>query len=155
MFYLRYIASELRRRRGRTILTALGLGVGVGLVVTVVALSTGLDEAQSKVLEPLTGVGTDMSVDRPIVVSGSGQSQSFTPGGPAGPARGRRRQLSQKEQRELQKENGSARIGLANAAKPGTPLQHHQLPEHRPELPRARGEEGGRRRRRGRRAPGP
>jgi ABC-type antimicrobial peptide transport system permease subunit len=68
VFYLRYIASELRRRRGRTILTALGLGVGVGLVVTVVALSAGLDNAQSKVLKPLTGVGTDMSVDRPIVV---------------------------------------------------------------------------------------
>jgi ABC-type antimicrobial peptide transport system permease subunit len=118
VFYLRYIASELRRRRGRTILTALGLGVGVGLVVTVVALSAGLDDAQSKVLKPLTGVGTDMSVDRPIVVSGSGQSQSFSPGQPG---QGPPPQLSQKEQRELQKENGSARIGLANAGKPG----HH------------------------------
>ena len=118
MFYLHYIASELRRRRGRTILTALGLGVGVGLVVTVVALSHGLDRAQSKVLEPLTGVGTDMSVQRPIVVSGSGDSQSFAPGqtgsGPGGPP-----QLSAKEQRELQRENGSARIGLQNAGKPG------------------------------------
>ena len=48
MLYLRDIASELRRRRGRTILTALGLGVGVGLVVTVTALSAGLDDAQSE-----------------------------------------------------------------------------------------------------------
>src|SRR5204862_2002995 len=80
MFYLRYIWSELRRRRGRTIFTALGLGVGVGLVVTVSALSSGLDQAQSKVLEPLTGVGTDMTVTRPIVVTGSGSNQSFTPG---------------------------------------------------------------------------
>lgn len=118
MLYLRYIAAELRRRRGRTILTALGLGVGVGLVVTVVALSNGLDQAQSRVLEPLTGVGTDMSVDRPIVVSGSGEGQSFTPGQgqPGQPP-----QLSTKEQKELQKENGSARIGLADAGKPG----HH------------------------------
>ena len=85
MFYLRYIWSELRRRRGRTIFTALGLGVGVGLVVTVSALSSGLDQAQSKVLEPLTGVGTDMSVTRPIQVSGSGDNQSFAPAGP-GPA---------------------------------------------------------------------
>ena len=38
MFYLGYIVSELRRRKGRTLLTALGLGVGVGLVVTVSAL---------------------------------------------------------------------------------------------------------------------
>ena len=64
MFYLRYMLSELRRRRGRTILTALGLGVGVGLVVTASALSSGLDDAQAKVLKPLTGVGTDMSVTR-------------------------------------------------------------------------------------------
>ncbi len=35
MFYLAYAFSELRRRKGRTLLTALGLGVGVGLVVTV------------------------------------------------------------------------------------------------------------------------
>lgn len=111
MFYLRYIWAELRRRRGRTIVTALGLGVGVGLVVAVSALSNGLDQAQSKVLEPLTGVGTDMSVTRPIVVSGSGDSQSFAPG--QGP------QLSAKEQRELQKENGGGKFDLNELGKPG------------------------------------
>jgi ABC-type antimicrobial peptide transport system permease subunit len=66
MFYLRYMLSELRRRRGRTVLTALGLGVGVGLVVTASALSSGLDEAQAKVLKPLTGVGTDLTVSRSV-----------------------------------------------------------------------------------------
>ena len=89
VFYISYISAELRRRKGRTLLTALGLAVGVGLVVTVTALSSGLDDAQQKVLKPLTGVGTDMSVQRPIVVSGSGDSQSFAPGqtgsGPSGP----------------------------------------------------------------------
>ena len=69
MFYLSYIVAELRRRAGRTALTALGLGIGVGLVVTVTALSKGLDDAQQKVLKPLTGVGTDMSVTRPLRVS--------------------------------------------------------------------------------------
>ena len=73
MFYVTYMLSELRRRLGRTILTALGLGIGVGLVVTVTALSNGLDEAQAKILEPLTGVGTDMSVSRPIEVSAPGK----------------------------------------------------------------------------------
>src|SRR6185436_20939598 len=72
MFYLGYMLSELRRRKGRTLLTALGLGVGVGLVVTVSALSKGVDDAQQKVLKPLTGVGTDMSVTRPLKLSGSG-----------------------------------------------------------------------------------
>ena len=65
MFFLSYISAELRRRRGRTLLTALGLAVGVGLVATVTALSQGLDDAQDEVLRPLTGVGTDMSVSRP------------------------------------------------------------------------------------------
>lgn len=69
MIYLSYMLAELRRRRGRTLLTALGLAVGVGLVISVSALSAGLDRAQASVLEPLTGVGTDMSVNRPISLS--------------------------------------------------------------------------------------
>lgn len=100
MFYLSYISAELRRRKGRTLLTALGLAVGVGLVVTVSALSAGLDDAQDKVLKPLTGVGTDMSVTRPLRLSGNG--------------------LSADERAQLQEENGPVRIGLANRGKPGT-----------------------------------
>ena len=111
MFYLRYIAAELRQRKGRTALTALGLAVGVGLVVTVTALSSGLDEAQSEVLEPLTGVGTDMSVSRPLVVEGSGEDQEFTPGPGGG--------LSEREQRRLERENGAVRFGLENLGEPG------------------------------------
>jgi ABC-type antimicrobial peptide transport system permease subunit len=105
VFYLRYIGSELRRRRGRTIATALGLGVGVALVVAVSALSNGLSEAQSKVLKPLTGVGTDMSVTRPIKISGSGSSKSFRPG--LGGA-----QLPKKEREELEKENGGGHFSF-------------------------------------------
>jgi ABC-type antimicrobial peptide transport system permease subunit len=109
MFYVGYMLAELRRRRGRTFLTALGLAVGIGLVVTVSALSTGLDRAQAKVLKPLTGVGTDMSVSRPISISSSrGGNGAFGP------------RLSAKERRQLDKENGSARFGLRNLGKPGT-----------------------------------
>jgi ABC-type antimicrobial peptide transport system permease subunit len=113
LFYVRYIGAELRRRKGRTVLTALGLAVGVGLVVTVTALSKGLDDAQDEVLKPLTGVGTDMSVTRPLKVSGNGSGATFG-GGPGGPPR-----LSQSEQDQLRKENGAPRIGLLNRAKPG------------------------------------
>ncbi len=109
MFYISYMFSELRRRRGRTLLTALGLAVGVGLVVTVNALSSGLDRAQASVLAPLTGVGTDMSVSRPIAVS-SGSSGSQSGFG----------RLSQKERDQLQKENGASRLGLQNLGAPGT-----------------------------------
>jgi putative ABC transport system permease protein len=95
--YVKYMLSELRRRRGRTFLTALGLAVGVGLVVTVSALSAGLDRAQRKVLEPLTGVGTDMSVTRPISVSSSGSGDSL-------------RGLSASERQQLQAENRPRRL---------------------------------------------
>ena len=105
MFYVTYMLAELRRRLGRTILTALGLGVGVGLVVTVTALSSGLDRAQAQVLEPLTGVGTDMSVSRPIELSGSG-------GGPF-------EQLSDEERQQLREENGGGRFGLRDLGEPG------------------------------------
>ena len=73
VFFLTYMLAELRRRRGRTILTALGLGLGVALVVVVNAVSSGdTDDAQQQVLAPLTGVGTDMSVSRPIEVTNNG-----------------------------------------------------------------------------------
>ena len=110
MFYLTYMLSELRRRKARTLLTALGLAVGVGLVVTVSALSEGLDRAQDKMLKPLTGVGTDMSVSRPISTSaGKG-------GGPGG---GPFVRLSTREQGQLRKENGGARVGLRKLGNPG------------------------------------
>ena len=100
MFYLTYMVAELRRRKGRTLLTALGLGVGVGLVVTVSALSAGLDDAQDEVLEPLTGVGTDMSVTRPLNAP--------------------RRQLSELRARAARRtENGGARLGLRDLGEPG------------------------------------
>jgi putative ABC transport system permease protein len=97
LVYVKYMFSELRRRRGRTFLTALGLAVGVGLVVTVSALSAGLDQAQQKVLQPLTGVGTDMSVTRPISLSNSGNGNPF--GG-----------LSATERKQLRAENGPRRL---------------------------------------------
>jgi putative ABC transport system permease protein len=107
MFYAAYMFSELRRRSGRTILTALGLALGVGLVVTVTALSKGLDKAQEAVLKPLTGVGTDMSVTRPISFDTTGNGGGFP-------------QLSEKERQQLQQENGPRRFGLRNLGKPGT-----------------------------------
>jgi ABC-type lipoprotein release transport system permease subunit len=96
LFYVRFLVAELRRRPGRTALTALGLAVGVGLVVIVGALSKGLDDAQDSVLEPLTGVGTDLSVSRPIAPPDD--EGSAAGGDPFS-------QLSPREQRLLQREN--------------------------------------------------
>ncbi len=101
MVYWQYLFAELRRRKARTVLTALGLGVGVGLVVIVSALSSGLDRAQAEVLEPLTGVGTDMTVARPVNPGQNGQG------------------LSNAEREKLRKENGPRRVGLRNLGDPG------------------------------------
>jgi len=110
VFYVTYMLAELRRRSGRTILTALGLGIGVGLVVTVTALSNGLDRAQAQVLEPLTGVGTDMSVSRPIDFSDTDTDT----GNGAFP------QLSDEEREQLREENGGGRFALGDLGEPGT-----------------------------------
>jgi putative ABC transport system permease protein len=122
VFYIRYLAAELRRRPGRTALTALGLAVGVGLVVIVGALSAGLDDAQDEVLEPLTGVGTDLSVSRPIAVpdaddpAGGGSGDPFS-------------QLSASEQRKLQRENEehNQQYNFAELGKPGERFSRDSL----------------------------
>ena len=62
VFYLSYLRSELLRRKGRTILTLLGLAIGVALVITISALSRGLDHAQKTALDPLSSIGTDLTV---------------------------------------------------------------------------------------------
>jgi ABC-type antimicrobial peptide transport system permease subunit len=81
VFYVSYIWSELRRRKSRTILTALGLAVGVALVIVISSLSRGLDRAQKTALNPLSSIGTDLTVTlAPQQNSGGG----FGPGGGGG-----------------------------------------------------------------------
>lgn len=105
MFYLTYILSELRRRSGRTLLTALGLAVGVALVVAVNALTSGLARAQNEVLAPLTGVGTDLAVTRPVRLAANGQGGSEVFG---------------QERNQLENENGAGHVGVPNQGRPGT-----------------------------------
>jgi ABC-type antimicrobial peptide transport system permease subunit len=64
VFYLRYLRAELVRRKGRTIVTLLGLALGVGLVIAIASLSNGLESAQKATLDPLAGIGTDLTVTR-------------------------------------------------------------------------------------------
>jgi ABC-type lipoprotein release transport system permease subunit len=121
MFYVQYLLAELRRRPGRTALTALGLAVGVGLVVIVGALSRGLDDAQEEVLEPLTGVGTDLSVSRPIAVPDDTDS-----GVPSGDPFS---QLSAREQRRLERENKGhdAAFNYSELGEPGDRFSEESL----------------------------
>ena len=81
MFFT-YLRRELRRRIRQASFIALGLALGIGLVITVIAASSGVKDAQATVLHSLYGVGTDITVTqtpdrglgrrRPGSVSGAG-----------------------------------------------------------------------------------
>jgi putative ABC transport system permease protein len=66
VFFFTYLGRELQRRRRQAVVTALGLALGIGLVITVTALSSGVRDAQGKVLGALFGVGTDITVTTPV-----------------------------------------------------------------------------------------
>ena len=75
MFFT-YLRRELRRRRRQASFIALGIAVGIGLVITVTAASTGVKNAQGKVLHALYGVGTDVTVTQ-SPTAGSGAPAGF------------------------------------------------------------------------------
>ncbi|HST26054.1 MAG TPA: ABC transporter permease [Gaiellaceae bacterium] len=111
MFFLRYVRSELFRRRSRTILTLLGLGLGVALVVAISAVSNGLDHAQKKTLDPLAGIGTDLTVTRAAQTSdNSGFGGGQFGGGGAN--------------RDLLAANSSVITDLSKLGKPGQHFVH-------------------------------
>jgi putative ABC transport system permease protein len=87
-------------------------------------MSDGLDTAQDKVLQPLTGVGTDMSVQRPLRVSekGAGEKSGQGEGGSFGFAG-----LSEAEQRRLTAENKTANFSLQDLGEPGERFETTQF----------------------------
>ena len=114
MFFLGYLRSELLRRKSRTILTVLGLAVGVSLVIAVSALSKGLDDAQEKALDPLSSIGTDLTVTlAPESQDSSGGGPVFGGGG-GGFAGGR----------EVVQANQSVITDLSKLGKPGDHFVH-------------------------------
>lgn len=63
-FFLTYLGAEVSRRKRQFVLIGLGLAVAIALVVTVEASSTGVKDAQGRVLHALFGIGTDISVTK-------------------------------------------------------------------------------------------
>ncbi len=109
MFYLRYLRNELLRRRARTVLTLLGLGLGVALVVAISSVSKGLDDAQQQTLNPLAGIGTDLTV---TLAPQQDQGGGF--GGPGGGG----------GSRDLVRANQSVLTDLSKLGKPGAHFVH-------------------------------
>ena len=104
MFYLRYLRSELVGRRTRTILTLVGLALGVALVITITGLARGLDRAQKTALNPLSTIGTDLTV----TLSPQQDTGGFRRGGGG----------------QLIEANQSAVTDLSKLGKPGTHFVH-------------------------------
>jgi putative ABC transport system permease protein len=75
MFFT-YLRRELRRRIRQASFIALGLALGIGLVITVIAASSGVKDAQATVLHSLYGVGTDVTVTK-TPTAGSGGPAGF------------------------------------------------------------------------------
>jgi ABC-type antimicrobial peptide transport system permease subunit len=130
VFHVTYIASELRRRLGRTVLTALGLAIGVGLVIAIIGVSQGLDDAQNDVLAPLQSVGTDILVTRVAGATSTTGTTTTTPTtapqtqqqqGPGGGffRGGGQGGVNREDMQALLNENQNVITDLAKLGKPG------------------------------------
>ena len=76
--FLTYLRRELFGRRKQTAIIAAGMALAIGLVIIVNAFSQGVQSAQSKVLESVYGVGTDMTVTlTPVAPTAASGPQSF------------------------------------------------------------------------------
>ena len=73
--FLTYLRRELRRRKRQAAIIALGLALGIGLVITVTAVSGGVNRAQGDVLHSLYGQDTAITVTK---------TPKFGSGGPGG-----------------------------------------------------------------------
>jgi ABC-type antimicrobial peptide transport system permease subunit len=117
VFYFSYLRSELLRRKSRTILTLLGLSVGVALVIAISALSSGLDKAQKTALNPLSSIGTDLTVTLAPAADTSGGGGAFGGGGGGGFG-------GNSGTRQVVQANESAVTDLSKLGKPGTKFVH-------------------------------
>src|ERR1700749_4560792 len=82
--FLTYLRRELRRRMRQAIIVAVGLALGIGLVIVVTSVSSGVKNAQARVLPSLYGEATDIPVTK-TPTAGTGGAGSFGFRGQTGP----------------------------------------------------------------------
>jgi ABC-type antimicrobial peptide transport system permease subunit len=134
VFSVSYAWHELRRRLGRTVVTAIGLAAGVGLVMSIIGVSDGLSAAQNSVLSPLGSVGTNIIVTRTVAAT---TNKNASTQNSAGPASGRRggffaqgfagasaASLNSAANSTLLENNSSVLTDLAKLGKAGTRFTH-------------------------------
>lgn len=78
MFFT-YLRRELRRRRKAALVVASGLALGIALVIVVSSVSSGMKQAQGRVLESLYGLGTDMTVTKAAAPPKEGSGSAGRP----------------------------------------------------------------------------
>ncbi|PYY50163.1 ABC transporter permease [Curtobacterium sp. MCBD17_023] len=62
--FLTYLRRELTNRRKQTVVIAVGMALAIALVVIVSSIASGVQSAQSSVLQSVYGVGTDITVTK-------------------------------------------------------------------------------------------
>ena len=131
MFSPGYAWNELRRRFGRTLVTAIGLAAASGLVMSIIGVSDGLSAAQNKVLSPLGSVGTDIIVTRTIApttkqktASNSAPSGSFFAQGVGGARAAALNNAANSASASYDANNGTVLTDLKKLGKPGTTFTH-------------------------------
>ena len=134
MFSPGYAWNELRRRFGRTLVTAIGLAAAAGLVMAIIGVSDGLSAAQNRVLSPLGSVGTDIIVTRTIAPTTSQKSAStstrtgagnfFSNRFGGGGGRASLNAQASSDSTSYDSNNGTVLTDLAKLGKPGTAFTH-------------------------------
>ncbi len=117
MFYLRYVREELVRRGARTFLAVTALAVGVALVIDVAALGAALHTGQTRILDPLGGVGSD------LLVSSAAQPSGASPSGVSGANAGSN-PSTQANMAEIDTEMQSVVTDLSKLGNPGDHFVH-------------------------------
>lgn len=75
--YWTMLRRELLGRKRQTIIVAAGLAIAIALVIVVSALSAGVTQAQTRALEGVYGVGTDLTVTGAATQPGQGGGPRF------------------------------------------------------------------------------
>lgn len=86
--WARYVWREVGRRRRQAAAISAGLAVAVATVIVVSAVGAGLKTAQGAALASLYGVGTGLTVTRPVAQGSTSPQFSFGSGGSGASANG-------------------------------------------------------------------